>query len=142
MLNINRVMLTGRLSRAPEMKYLPSGTAICNLNVANNRRYQVNGEWREEVGFFEVELFGKSAESIALRNLQKGQPVYLEGRLKQESWEKDGRKQSKTRIAADFVKPFEVPQKGDSGDSRANLEPRASDGLNFDKAQDDDDIGF
>lgn len=141
MLNINRVMITGRLSRDPETKYLPSGTAITNLNIANNRRYQVNGEWREEVGFYEVEVFGKAAERLAEQALQKGQPVYVEGRLKQESWEKDGKKQSKTRISADIVKKFEVPEKGVSGDSGASS-PRASDGLNFSGGNDESDFPF
>ena len=141
MLNINRVLITGRLSRDPETKYLPSGTAITNLNIANNRRYQVNGEWKEEVGFFEVELFGKAAERVQDQGLTKGQPVYVEGRLKQESWEKDGKKQSKTRISADIVKKFEVPEKGATGDSGGSS-PRASDRLNFDGGNDDSDLVF
>ncbi len=115
MLNINRVMITGRLTREPETKYLPSGLAVTNLSIASNRRFQVNNEWREETSFFDIETFGKLAERLA-ETLRKGQPVYVEGRLKQESWERDGQKQSKVRISADSVKPFDVPQRGQQGE--------------------------
>jgi single-strand DNA-binding protein len=115
MLNINRVMITGRITREPETKYLPSGLAVTNLSIASNRRFQVNGEWREETSFFDIETFGKLAERLA-ETVRKGQPVYVEGRLKQESWERDGQKQSKVRISADSVKPFDVPQRGQQGD--------------------------
>jgi len=114
MLNINRVMLTGRLTREPETKYLPSGTAVTNISIAVNRPYQdKNGQWRDETSFIDVEAWGKVAERIA-ETARKGQPVYVEGRLKQESWERDGVKQSKIRVSADVVKPFDVPQRGSS----------------------------
>jgi len=124
MLNINRVMLTGRLTRDPETKYLPSGTAVTNLSIAVNRRFQdKSGEWRDDTSFIDVEVFGKAAERVAETG-RKGQPVYVEGRLKQESWERDGVKHSKIRVSADVVKPFDVPQRGgqsadlgNSGDS-------------------------
>ena len=112
MLNINRVMLTGRLTREPETKYLPSGMAVTNISIAVNRRFQdKSGEWRDETSFIDVEVWGKAAERLA-ETARKGQPVYVEGRLKQESWERDGVKQSKIRVSADVVKPFDVPQRG------------------------------
>lgn len=144
MLNINRVMITGRLTREPETKYLPSGLAVTNLSMASNRRYQVNDEWREETSFFDVETFGKLAERLG-EQLRKGQPVYVEGRLKQESWEKDGQKQSKIRISADSVKAFDVPGKDDSGEeSRKPMQKtgQPSDGLNFDNGGAADDVPF
>ncbi len=117
MLNINRVMLTGRLTREPETKYLPSGMAVTNISIAVNRRFQdKSGEWRDETSFIDVEAWGKTAERLA-ETARKGQPVYVEGRLKQESWERDGVKHSKIRVSADTVRPFDVPQRGQGGPS-------------------------
>lgn len=134
MLNINRVMITGRLTRDPETKYLSSGMAVTNISVAVNRPYKdkTSGEWREEVSFIDVEAWGKVAERLAETG-RKGQPVYVEGRLKQESWERDGVKQSKIRVTADLVKSFDVPQRGqgsapmdhDDSDSYQSSEPSA-----------------
>jgi single-strand DNA-binding protein len=115
MLNINKVMLTGRLTRDPETKYLPSGMAVTNLSIAVNRNYQdKSGEWKEEVSFIDIETWGKVAERAA-ESLKKGQPVYVEGRLKQDSWERDGVKQSKIKVTADFARSFEVPQRAGQG---------------------------
>lgn len=132
MLSINRVMLTGRLTRDPETKYLTSGQALTNLGLAVNRRFQdKNGEWRDDTMFIDIETWGKTAEKAA-ETLRKGQPVYVEGRLKQDSWERDGQKQTKIRITADLVKSFEVPSRGagaggDMGDSGSEMaEPSES----------------
>jgi single-strand DNA-binding protein len=112
MLSINKVMITGRLTRDPETKYLSSGTAVTTLGVAVNRRFQdKNGEWRDETMFIDVETWSKLAERCA-ESMKKGQPVFVEGRLKQDSWEKDGQKRSVIRISADSVKAFDVPQRG------------------------------
>lgn len=112
MLSINKVLITGRLTRDPETKYLASGQAVTTLGVAVNRRFQdKSGEWRDDTMFIDVETWGKTAERCA-ENLKKGQPVYIEGRLKQDTWERDGQKQSKIRINADSVKSFEVPSRG------------------------------
>lgn len=109
MLNINKVMLTGRLTRDPETRYLPSGMAVTNIGIAVNRRYQdKNGEWREETSFFDVETFGKMAERCA-ESLKKGRPAYVEGRLKMESWERDGVKHTRVKITAERVTGFDVP---------------------------------
>jgi single-strand DNA-binding protein len=160
MLSINKVMLTGRLTRDPETKYLPSGSAITNLSIAVNRRYQdKSGEWKEEVSFLDIETWGKLAERCA-ETLTKGRPVYVEGRIKQDSWEKDGQKQSKIRISADRVSPFEVPSRGtadgggDGGDEGGSSAPRgrsqgasqvrssASENLEFSGSGTEDDIPF
>ena len=162
MLNINRVMITGRLTRDPETKYLPSGMAITNLGVAVSRPFKdKNGEWKEEVAFIDVETFGKMAERVA-ETSRKGQPVYIEGRLKQDTWERDGQKQSKIRVSADLVKNFDVPQRGanreaseedsyqSSGGSSYSNEPAPqrrssapSDGMHFDSGSNvSDDVPF
>ncbi len=135
MLNINRVMLTGRLTRDPETKYLPSGQAVTNLSVAVSRSYQdKNNEWKEETSFIDIETWGKLAERMA-ETARKGQPVYIEGRLKQESWERDGVKQSKIRVSADMVKAFEVPRGGQSDRSGGNDQEYSSDSAQFSSGQ-------
>ena len=121
MLNINKVMVTGRLTRDPETKYLPSGQALTNLGIAVDRRFMdKSGEWRSDTVFLDVETWGKLAERCA-ESMRKGQPVYVEGRLKMDTWERDGVKQSKIRVSAELVKAFDVPQRGagsgDYGDS-------------------------
>jgi len=115
MLSVNKVFVTGRLTRDPEIKYLPSGQALANLGIAVNRRFQdKSGEWRDDTMFIDVETWGKSAERCA-ETLKKGQPVFVEGRLKQDTWERDGQKQSKIRISAEMVKPFEAGRGGQGG---------------------------
>jgi single-strand DNA-binding protein len=90
--------------------------AVATLGVAVNRRFQdKSGEWRDDTCFIDVEAWGKTAERCA-ETLKKGQPVYVEGRLKQDSWERDGVKQTKIRISADTVKGFEAPSRGQGGD--------------------------
>lgn len=116
MLNINRIMITGRLTRDPETKYLSSGSAVTTMAVAVNRNYRDrNDEWKEETFFIDVEIFGKQAERLA-ETLKKGRPVYVEGRLKIDTWERDGQKQSKPRISADRVTGFDVPQRQGGGE--------------------------
>jgi single-strand DNA-binding protein len=163
MLHINRVMITGRLTRDPETKYLASGNAVTTLSIAVNRRYMDrNNEWKEETFFLDIETFGKVAERSA-ETLRKGRPVYVEGRLKIDSWERDGQKQYKTRIVAERVTGFDVPSRGaegaeDGGDAEggAGRAPRsaggsaprqggaASDNLDFGNSQGsvEDDIPF
>ncbi len=117
MLSINKVLVTGRLTRDPETKYLPSGQALTNLGLAVNRRFQdKNGEWRDDTMFIDVETWGKTAERCA-ETLRKGQPVFVEGRLKQDSWEREGQKQTKIKISADSVKGFEAGRGGQGGEA-------------------------
>ena len=113
MLDINKVLLTGRLTHDPESK---ADGSICVLQVAvNNGYYDKTQTWKDETAFLTVKVFGKAAERA--EQLSKGQPVYVEGRIKQENWEQDGQKRSKLVVNAMSVKAFEVPKKGDSGDS-------------------------
>lgn len=99
---INFVVISGNLTRDPELRYTPSGQAVLELNVAVNRKYKVNDEMKEEVSFFSAIVFGKFAE-ICKENLTKGSSVVVSGRLKQETWETEGKKQSKTKIIAEQV---------------------------------------
>ncbi|MGZ8899896.1 MAG: single-stranded DNA-binding protein [Limisphaerales bacterium] len=95
----NKVILAGNLTRDPELRYTPSGTAIAKFGLALNRKWKdsQSGEMREEVTFVDVDAFGKQAELIG-QYLKKGQPLLVEGRLKMDSWEDKQTQQKKTRL--------------------------------------------
>jgi single-strand DNA-binding protein len=101
MASFNRVILVGNLTRDPELRYIPSGTAVTEIGLAINERWKKpSGEWAEETVFVEVTLWARTAE-VASEYLSKGSPVLIEGRLKYDSWEKDGKKQSKLRVVGE-----------------------------------------
>lgn len=96
--SFNKCILIGNLTADPELKYLPKGTAVCQFNLAVNRKWRdESGQQKEEVAFIGVKAWGKQAETIA-QYLKKGRPLMVEGRLTQETWEKDGKKNSKTLV--------------------------------------------
>ena len=99
MANLNKVMLMGNLTRDPELKYLPSQTAVCEVGLATNRKWTgQDGQQKEEVTFVDCTAFGKTAETLA-KYLKKGRPVFIEGRLKYDQWEaQDGSKRSKLAV--------------------------------------------
>ncbi len=108
----NKVILVGNLTRSPELRYTPNGTAVANFGIATNRRW---GEDNEEVFFGEVTVWGRQAENCEAY-LKKGNRCLVEGRLKTETWESEGKKQSKTRIVAEqirFLTPKGEQSKGD-----------------------------
>jgi len=101
MSNFNRVILMGRLTRDIDLKYLQSGTAVTEVGLAvSDRRKNQAGEWVEEPVFVDVTLWGRTAE-IASEYLSKGSPVFIEGRLKLDTWESDGQKRSKLRVVGE-----------------------------------------
>jgi single-strand DNA-binding protein len=101
MASYNRVILVGNLTRDPELKYIPSGTAVTEIGLAvNDRRKNASGEWVEETTFVDVTLWARTAE-IASEYLSKGSNVLIEGRLKLDTWEKEGKKHSKLRVVGD-----------------------------------------
>lgn len=103
--NLNKVLLMGNLTRAPETRYTTGGLAICGLGLAMNRRFSTrSGEDREETCFVDIDVFGKPAESCQA-HLQKGSPVFIEGRLRLDQWEdrKTGQSRSKLKIVAERV---------------------------------------
>ena len=94
MANLNKVMLIGNLTREPELRYTPSGAAVCEFTLAINRKYKD----KEETVFVGVVAWERKAELIQ-EYCHKGDPLYVEGRLTQDSWEdKDGNKRSKTKV--------------------------------------------
>ncbi len=103
MANLNKVMLIGNLTRDPEIKYTPKGSAIAELGLAINRYYTTeSGEKKEETTFVNVTLWGRQAE-IAKEYLTKGKPVYIEGRLQLDSWDdkQTGEKKSKLKVTGE-----------------------------------------
>lgn len=100
---INQVTLMGNLTGDPEMKYLPTGTAVCNFSLALNSKYKSGNETKEEVSYIQVVFFGKTAEACA-EYLAKGSRAIILGRLKQERWEKDGQKKSMVKVIGDTVR--------------------------------------
>jgi single-strand DNA-binding protein len=101
MASFNRVILVGNLTRDIELKYTQGGTAVTELGMAvNDRRKTQSGEWIEETTFVDVTLWGRTAE-VASEYLSKGAPVLIEGRLKLDTWETEGKKNYKLRVVGE-----------------------------------------
>jgi single-strand DNA-binding protein len=102
-MNINRVVLTGNLTRDPELRATSGGLSVCKLGVAvNTRRKNSDGQWEEKPNYFRVTVFGRQAESCA-NYLKKGRAVAIDGRLEWSSWETEGQKRESIDIIADTV---------------------------------------
>jgi single-strand DNA-binding protein len=105
MASFNKVILLGNLTRDPEVRYTPKGSAVCDLGLAVNRAYTLeNGEKREEVTYVDVVLWARLAE-IAGEYLKKGRPVFIEGRLQLDTWDdkQSGQKRSKLRVIGETM---------------------------------------
>jgi single-strand DNA-binding protein len=104
MANINRVVLVGNLTRDPELRHTPSGTAVCKLRLAvNTRQKDAQGNWGDKPNYFDVTVWGNQGESCA-QFLSKGRPVGVDGRLDWREWEaQDGTKRQAVEIIADSV---------------------------------------
>lgn len=101
MASYNRVILLGNLTRDIELRYTPSGMAVADVGLAaSEKRKSQNGDWIEDTLFVDVTLWGKTAE-VASEYLSKGSPIFIEGKLKFETWEKDGTKHYKHKVIAD-----------------------------------------
>lgn len=101
--SLNQVTLLGNLTKDVEIRFVPSGQAVANLRLALNRKYKASsGEWKEEVTYVGVEVWGKTAEACG-EYLHKGSPVLIEGRLILKEWEKEGVKRSQLEVAAERV---------------------------------------
>ncbi len=117
MANLNKVMLMGNLTRDPELKYTPKGTAVAELGLAINRIFNSeNGEKREETTFVDVTLWGRTAE-IAGEFLKKGRPVFIEGRLQLDTWDdkQTGQKRSKLKVVGEGIQLIGSRGGGESG---------------------------
>jgi len=103
--NINRVVLVGNLTRDPELRHTPSGTAVCKLRIAVNTRQKdaTSGEWGDKPNYFDVTVWGNQGENCA-QFLAKGRPVGIDGRLDWREWDaQDGTKRQAVEIIADNV---------------------------------------
>ena len=153
MASFNKVILLGNLTRDPEVRYTPKGSAVCDLGIAVNRVYTTDsGERREEVAFVDVTLWGRTAE-IAGEYLKKGRPVLIEGRLQMDTWDdkQTGQKRSKLKVVGESMlllsgrpggtaAPGDVAEEGQqtSADKTSAPPPKASGSV----TPDDDEIPF
>jgi single-strand DNA-binding protein len=114
--NINRVVMTGNLTRDPELRNLPSGTSVCSLRIAcNTRRKDESGQWVDKPNYFDVTVWGAQGENCA-QYLSKGRPVAVDGRLEWREWQdKDGNKRQSTDIIADSVQFLGSRDGGENG---------------------------
>jgi len=154
MASFNKVILMGNLTRDPELRVTPKGTAVCQIGLAVNSTYKdKEGNSKEEVTFVDVDVFGRQAEVIA-KYMSKGRPILIEGRLKLDSWEsKEGEKRSKLKVVLEnfqFV-GSRGDSGGDSGGGSANHDdsappPRASQrgnaGSSSSASVDEEDVPF
>lgn len=100
--NLNKVHLMGNLTRDPELRFTPANTAVCQIGLAINRKWKDgNGEAKEEVTFIDCEAWGRTAE-ILNQYVRKGNPLYVEGRLKLDQWQdKEGNNRSKLKVVVE-----------------------------------------
>ena len=149
MASFNKVILLGNLTRDPEVRYTPKGSAVCDLGIAINRSYTLDsGEKREEVTYVDVVLWSRLAE-IAGEYLKKGRPVFIEGRLQLDTWDdkQSGQKRSKLRVIGETMQLLGGRPPGTGGGAAEGGEARPSKTTPPPKAAagtepDDDEIPF
>ena len=114
--NINRVVLTGNLTRDPELRSTPGGTSVCSLRIATNtRRKDQSGNWVDKPNYFDVTVWGAQGENCA-QYLQKGRPVAVDGRLEWREWQdQQGNKRQSVEIIADSVQFLGSREGGENG---------------------------
>ncbi|HEY0456522.1 MAG TPA: single-stranded DNA-binding protein [Verrucomicrobiae bacterium] len=128
MASYNKVILMGNLTRDPELRYTPKGMAIAKLGVAVNRSWKTEtGELKEEVTFVDVDAFGRQAETIA-QYLKKGNPIFMEGRLRLDQWDdkQSGQKRSRLGVVLEAFKFIGGGQRAEGGASAPVNRPAAS----------------
>jgi single-strand DNA-binding protein len=120
--NINRVVISGNLTRDPELRSTPGGTSVCSLRVAVNSRRKENDQWVDKPNYFDITVWGAQGENCA-QYLNKGRPVAVDGRLNWREWEdKEGGKRQTVDIIADSVQFL-----GSRDSAQLNGGPRESD---------------
>ena len=102
MVDLNHVVLIGRLTREAEIKYTASGQAVCKFSIAVNRRKKSGDQWEDEANFFDIVVWGRQGESLH-PYLVKGKMVAVDGELRQDRWQQDGQNRSKVEIIANYV---------------------------------------
>ena len=114
MASYNRVVIVGNLTRDVELRYTPTGTAVTDIALAINDRVKKNDQWVDEVNFFDVTLWGRTAE-VAGEYLSKGSSVLIEGKLKQDRWEQEGKTRSKVKIVGEKMQMLSSRNTGGAG---------------------------
>lgn len=125
MSDTNIVVEIGRATRDGELKFLNSGIAVLNFSIAVNRSIppKDGGEWKNEASFFDVQAWGKLAESKN-KSIVKGKQLCIRGELRQDRWEQDGQARSKVYIVAESIQPLADPRAQDSADHETNGQAR------------------
>jgi len=119
MISYNKVILIGNLTRDPEIRYTPGGTAVATFRLAVNHRYKQGDDFKEEVCYIDIVVFGKQAENCG-QYLNKGSGIIVEGRLQEKRWEsEDGQKRSKHEVVAQTVRFLPKRQESLGGQVRA-----------------------
>jgi single-strand DNA-binding protein len=117
MASFNRVILVGNLTRDPELRYIPSGTAVTDIGLAVNDRIKRGDQWVDEATFIDITLWGRTAE-IVNEYCSKGSPILIEGRLKLDRWEREGQKHSKLKVVGDRIQLLGSRSDGGGGGGR------------------------
>ena len=128
MASYNKVFLLGNLTRDPEVRYTPKGSAVADLGIAVNRQYTLDtGEKREEVTFVDVTFWGRTAE-VAGEYLKKGRSVFIEGRLQLDTWDdkQSGQKRSKLKVIGEMMQMLGGRPGGGGGGDEPDEAPRSS----------------
>jgi len=128
MASFNKVILVGNLTRDPELRYTPKGTAIAKFGLAVNRVWTNEaGEKKEEVTFVDIDVFGRTAENVA-QYMRKGSPLLVEGRLRLDQWDdkQTGQKRSKLGVVGEIVQFLGSPRAGEGGAPAAPRAPAAA----------------
>src|SRR5579859_1743827 len=123
MASFNKVILAGNLTRDPELRYTPKGTAVARITLAVNRTYTAGegGEKKEEVSFVDVDVWGRQAEVIS-QYMKKGRPLLVEGRLKQDTWEDKNTKQKQSKLKV-VLESFSFLDSGNRGGGNEGAAP-------------------
>lgn len=139
----NRVILIGNLTRDPELRYTPNNTAVTDFGLAVNRNYQDgSGEWKEETTFIDITVWGRQAEN-ASQYLEKGNRVFLEGRLRLDQWETDsGENRSKHGVTAERLSFLDSDAGGPEGESTESADSPDEILDDVDVEETEDDIPF
>ena len=127
MASFNKVILMGNLTRDPELRYTPKGTAIAKVGLAVNRVWTNEaGEKKEDVTFIDVDIFGRTAENVG-QYMRKGRPILVEGRLKLDQWDdkQTGQKRSKLGVVAETVQFLGSPTGAGESGGEAPVTPRS-----------------
>jgi len=124
MASFNKVILAGNLTRDPELRYTPKGTAVTRITLAVNRTYSTEtGEKKEEVSFVDVDVWGRQAEVLS-QYMRKGRPLLVEGRLKQDTWEDKNTHQKQSKLKVVLESFAFIDSKGPEAGGPAESRPR------------------